>query len=355
MSAWYLFTAMGFYPVCPGTDQYVLGAPYLPYLKLTLEGGKTFEIKAPGVSDANRYVKSVRLNGKPYTKTYITHADLVKGGTLEFQMSDKPNKKRGKDKADKPYSLTDGENVITPEPKAEDNEAEAKWANYYLGNILFEDQAKGTEGSRIYHSIIPNPEQYISKQARTVLNTLYFSPKDSIVPVNNLHYTLQDIDGISAKGGGNGEIGIFYSTRHIAKSFKDNDTAKVDFESRGVLLHELTHAYQLEPQGIGSYGTNKVFWAFIEGMADAVRVANGGFNGEEDRPKGGHYMNGYRFAGYFFVWLRDNKDPDFLRKFNRSTLEVVPWSFDGAIKHVLGKEYDIEELWKEYQKAVGDI
>ena len=355
MSAWYLFTAMGFYPVCPGTDQYVLGAPYLPYLKLTLEGGKTFEIKAPGVSDTNRYVKSVRLNGKPYTKTYITHADLVKGGTLEFQMSDKPNKKRGKDKADKPYSLTDGENVITPEPKAEDNEAEAKWANYYLGNILFEDQAKGTEGSRIYHSIIPNPEQYISKQARTVLNTLYFSPKDSIVPVNNLHYTLQDIDGISAKGGGNGEIGIFYSTRHIAKSFKDNDTAKVDFESRGVLLHELTHAYQLEPQGIGSYGTNKVFWAFIEGMADAVRVANGGFNGEEDRPKGGHYMNGYRFAGYFFVWLRDNKDPDFLRKFNRSTLEVVPWSFDGAIKHVLGKEYDIEELWKEYQKAVGDI
>ena len=49
------------------------------------------------------------------------------------------------------------------------------------------------------------------------------------------------------------------------------------FETRGVLLHELTHAYQLEPQGIGSYGTNRVFWAFIEGMADAVRVANGGF------------------------------------------------------------------------------
>lgn len=85
----------------------------------------------------------------------------------------------------------------------------------------------------------------------------------------------------------------------------------MDFETRGVLLHELTHAYQLEPQGIGSYGTNKVFWAFIEGMADAVRIANGGFHGENDRPKGGNYMDGYRCAGYFFVWLRDNKDPDF--------------------------------------------
>ena len=64
---------------------------------------------------------------------------------------------------------------------------------------------------------------------------------------------------------------------------------------------------------------------------------------------------GYRCAGYFFVWLRDNKDPDFLRKFNRSTLEVIPWSFDGAIKHVLGEEYDVDTLWNEYQVAVGDI
>lgn len=101
----------------------------------------------------------------------------------------------------------------------------------------------------------------------------------------------------------NGEISIFYSTRHIAKAFENKDTANVDFETRGVLLHELTHAYQLEPQGIGSYGTNKVFWAFIEGMADAVRIANGGFHGENDRPKGGNYMDGYRCAGYFFVWL----------------------------------------------------
>ena len=109
MSAWYLFSAMGFYPVCPGTDQYVLGAPYVPYMKLALDNGKTFEIKAPEVSDKNRYVKSVLLNGKPYTKTYITHADLVNGGTLEFVMSAKPNKKRGIAMSDKPYSLTNGE------------------------------------------------------------------------------------------------------------------------------------------------------------------------------------------------------------------------------------------------------
>lgn len=235
------------------------------------------------------------------------------------------------------------------------NEAKTSvWDHYNVGTILFEDKAPETKGSDIYHRIIPNAEAYIQEQAKVVLATLYNSPEDSIVPVDKIHYTLEDIDGISAKGGGNGEVSIFYSTRHVERSFADNDTTKLFFETRGVLLHELTHAYQLEPQGIGSYGTNRVFWAFIEGMADAVRVANGGF-GPDGRPKGGNYMDGYRTTGYFFVWLRDNKDPEFIRKINRSTLEVIPWSFDAAIKHVLGEEYNIDELWREYQIAVGDI
>lgn len=179
--------------------------------------------------------------------------------------------------------------------------------------------------------------------AREVLAILYESPKDSITPVHKIFYSIEDTDGISAKGGGRGRVSIFYSTRHVENSFRDNDTAKVLFETRGVLLHELTHAYQLEPQGIGTYGTNKVNRAFIEGMADAVRVAGGGFDGPNARPRGGHYMDGYRTTGYF-LW-----------KFNRSALEVVPWSFDGAVKHILGPKYNIDDLWHEYQVAVGDM
>ncbi len=106
MSAWYILSAMGFYPVCPGTDQYVLGAPYLPYMKVTLENGKTFEIRADKVSDKNRYVKAVKLNGKPYTKGYITQADIMQGGVLTFEMSAFPNKKRQFTGSDRPYSLS---------------------------------------------------------------------------------------------------------------------------------------------------------------------------------------------------------------------------------------------------------
>ncbi len=105
MSAWYIFSAMGFYPVCPGTDQYVLGAPYMPYMKINLENGKTFEIVAPKVSDKNRYVRAVRLNGKPYTKGYITQEDILNGGTLTFEMGATPNKSRQFKGEDRPYTL----------------------------------------------------------------------------------------------------------------------------------------------------------------------------------------------------------------------------------------------------------
>lgn len=106
MSAWYIFSVMGFYPVCPGTDQYVLGAPYIPYIKLKLPNGNILEIKADGVNDKRRYVKSLKINGKAYDKMYVTHEDLMKGGLFEFNMTSSPNKQRGLLPQDKPYSLT---------------------------------------------------------------------------------------------------------------------------------------------------------------------------------------------------------------------------------------------------------
>lgn len=89
MSAWYMFSAMGFDPVNPVSGEYVFGAPQLPEFVLHLADGKTFTIKAEGLSEANKYVKSITLNGEPYTKNFISHADIVKGGTLVYQMTDK--------------------------------------------------------------------------------------------------------------------------------------------------------------------------------------------------------------------------------------------------------------------------
>lgn len=106
MSAWYIFTAMGFYPVCPGSDQYVIGAPYLPYMKVRVGDGKYIEIKAPRVSGVNRYVHGIKLNGKPYSRAYFTFDDLKDGAVIEFDMKKSPAKGRRHAADEKPYSMS---------------------------------------------------------------------------------------------------------------------------------------------------------------------------------------------------------------------------------------------------------
>ena len=108
-SAWYVFSALGFYPVCPGTNQYVIGTPYFDKVTLHLENGKTLAIKAADNSTVNKFVQSIKLGGKSYAKNYFTHEDIMKGGKIEFRMGDKPNTSRGTDDADFPYSFSNEE------------------------------------------------------------------------------------------------------------------------------------------------------------------------------------------------------------------------------------------------------
>ena len=105
-SAWYVFSALGFYPVCPGTDQYVAGAPLFKRATLHFENGKTLIIDAPANSKENIYVGSASLNGKEYTKLYYSHADLQNGGTLHIDMTPTPSTARRTSPADLPYSFS---------------------------------------------------------------------------------------------------------------------------------------------------------------------------------------------------------------------------------------------------------
>ena len=105
-SAWYVFSAMGFYPVCPGAGEYVLGAPYFDEMTLHLENGRTVSIKANDNTDDNCYVKSLTLNGKPYSKNYIKRSDLMQGAQFVYTMSPTPNYSRGTAESDAPYSFS---------------------------------------------------------------------------------------------------------------------------------------------------------------------------------------------------------------------------------------------------------
>ena len=105
-SAWYVFSALGFYPVCPGTDEYILGSPLFKSVKLNLENGKKVVIRSTNNSDKNWYISSMKLNKKTYDKNYVTHEDLLNGATIDFNMTSSPNTKRGVSDSALPYSFT---------------------------------------------------------------------------------------------------------------------------------------------------------------------------------------------------------------------------------------------------------
>ncbi|GJM63240.1 GH92 family glycosyl hydrolase [Persicobacter diffluens] len=105
-SAWYVFSAMGFYPVCPGTTQYVIGSPLFDKVTLQLENGNTFEVEAKDNAPNHPFIQKARLNGQRYDHTFIEHSDILKGGKLEFQMSDQPNYERGTNIKNRPFSMS---------------------------------------------------------------------------------------------------------------------------------------------------------------------------------------------------------------------------------------------------------
>jgi predicted alpha-1,2-mannosidase len=120
MSAWLVMSAMGFYPVCPGTTQYAVGTPWFPKTTIHLENGKSFTLTASNVSRQNFYIQSAKLNGKEYTKSYIDHADIMNGGELAFTMGAEPNKQWGVGQGNEPVtSIAEKGKTTIPSIKAE--------------------------------------------------------------------------------------------------------------------------------------------------------------------------------------------------------------------------------------------
>jgi predicted alpha-1,2-mannosidase len=105
-SAWYVFSALGFYPVTPGVPQYVFGSPLFEKVTMNLQNGNTFTINAKDNKYNNHYIKSLKLNGANYNKTWIDYNDIQKGGSLNFEMDSKPNKDFGINSASRPFSFT---------------------------------------------------------------------------------------------------------------------------------------------------------------------------------------------------------------------------------------------------------
>ncbi len=144
MSAWAVMSAMGFYPVTPGTDYYVLGAPWFDKVTINLENGKSFEIKADNLSANNYYVQSASLNGKIYSASYLKHADIMRGGKFVFSMGNTPNTSWGAGSGNEPTTSI-SENLMLPLPAITDATKSFKGSK----TISF----TSVDNSKVYYSI----------------------------------------------------------------------------------------------------------------------------------------------------------------------------------------------------------
>ena len=143
MSAWYVLSAMGFYQVCPGTQEYAIGTPQFDQVKIRLENGKVFTIKANQRDASHYYIQSATLNGKEYTKSFIHHSDIMAGGALVFEMGSKPNKSWGSAPADRPVSeITEDHISIVPSIEAK--------ARSFSDSVLI--TMNGAKGASIYYA-----------------------------------------------------------------------------------------------------------------------------------------------------------------------------------------------------------
>ena len=105
-SAWYVFSALGFYSVCPASDEYVVGSPLFRKAVVNLENGNKIVLEAPDNSPENRYIGAVQFDGKSYTYNFLRHSDLVKGAGVRFSMRPDPDYTRGTEPGDAPYSFS---------------------------------------------------------------------------------------------------------------------------------------------------------------------------------------------------------------------------------------------------------
>ncbi len=166
MSAWYIFSALGFYPVTPGSDEYAIGSPLFESVKINLENGNSFIIKSKNNTAKNTYVQSMVLNGKPYTKSYIKHQDIMEGGELLFEMGPEPSKNFGIKDEDIIQSTIE-EQLIMPLPYVQS------------GRTAFMDTERIMLGHvdpevNIYYSIngeLPNKNSEIFKEEITIDKT----------------------------------------------------------------------------------------------------------------------------------------------------------------------------------------
>ncbi|WP_103071987.1 basic secretory protein-like protein [Aquimarina sediminis] len=224
------------------------------------------------------------------------------------------------------------------------------WGNNFLTpSVEFTDYDGTTIGSTAFNQVIPNAESYMKQRCLDVAKVLYRNSANA-PRFRLLKFNLKNEDFVAHKFGSGDQMTIEVSTQHLGKIYRDsgNNPQVVKDEIDGILFHEVTHGYNISPIVGGTYDGSSPFWAYTEGIADAVRI-HAGFHqtrnpNVNDSRK---WLSGYTTTGFFLHYVSQKHDKNFIYKFNKAAKDLgTSWSFDNAFNSILNK--GVQSLWDEY-------
>ncbi len=279
MSAWYVMSAMGIYSVTPGMDYYVIGSPVFDKVTLNLENGNKFEIIAKNNGKENVYIQSALLNGDPYSKTYLSNSDIMKGGKIVFEMDNKPNKKWGINEEDRPYS---NENKIEY----------AKTPKIDFKDIMFLNTRKVTlvraePNAKLFYTLDgtePNENSKPYTKPIIITKTSVFKTRsyvDGIAPSYTTTVHFKKIDMLEAQSVSGLKSGITYKYREGRGVMNARDQKAAPILETGILEYfhvnnikdDRPFGYQLE--GYLKVLKTGVYTFYLEANDGAILYLNG--------------------------------------------------------------------------------
>ncbi|MEP3389837.1 MAG: basic secretory protein-like protein [Reichenbachiella sp.] len=228
------------------------------------------------------------------------------------------------------------------------------WGNQFLTpNVIFTDYDGVTTGSQIFHQVIANPESYMQQRCLDVAKILYRHSSEA-PRFRQLTFELKNEDFVAYKWGDGDAIGIAVSTQHLTTIYNQSggNAQVIKDEIDGILFHEVTHGYNNSPITGGTYDGQSPFWAYTEGIADAVRIHAGFHQTRQPDPNNSRkWLGGYTTTGFFLHYISQTFDKNFVYNFNEKAKSLgQSWSFDAALLSIIGQ--DAQTTWNQYANFI---
>ncbi|MGB1199933.1 MAG: basic secretory protein-like protein [Cognaticolwellia aestuarii] len=218
------------------------------------------------------------------------------------------------------------------------------WQGFEFPTVELQHEDTTSEGYQRLTSLMPDIERVIHEISLEVNKRLYKNYTQS-PNFDRIVFSLQWSDVLASRGGSGDTMLLTFSTKYVAERLKDKSDEEVLYELEGVFWHELTHGYQYHVDS-GQYTDGTGYHAFIEGMADLIRIDAGYHKTRKPKPSD-TWLGGYTNTGFFLHWLSKNYQADFAFLFNQSVKDLPNWTFEKAIESIIGEP--IEQLWRKYQ------